>query len=153
MADTIQLKQLTSAFYKNHNLIQMMDKNLDKGRGYGVLLAKVKGLQFAIPLRSKMDINHPFCFDAWGDPEYKSGLDYSKAVVITDSSYISKRPFFTRKKEEWVTIRRNRRTIVRDFEDFVDQYIEAVSNNDQTFLSIKEVKFTTLQNYHNELGI
>lgn len=153
MSDTIMLRRLTSDFYNDHQLIQMQDKGQDKGRGYGVLLMQVREYKFAIPLLSKMDINHPFCFDAWGHPTHKSGLDYSKAVIITDDKYILPRPFKTRDKAEWVTIRKNRRTILREFEDFVEEYIEAVKTNNQIFLTIKEVQLSTLQNYHTEFGL
>lgn len=153
--EIIKIRQLTPDFYNNHNLKQMLDQNNNKGRGYGILLAQIKGYIFAIPFRSYMKLEHQYCFPTIINETdgNKQGLDYTKAVIITDTSYIATRPFFLKDKKEFVLVRKNARTIVKEFEEFVDKYILAVTNNDSEFLTLREVQFSTLQNYHNELSI
>lgn len=66
--EKIEFHRLTHEFYATHtHLVEVMDKdrqtgvyNEDKRRGYGVLTVNIKGLKFAIPLRSKMKMNHKF---------------------------------------------------------------------------------------------
>jgi protein AbiQ len=61
-----------------------------------VLILEIDGLTYAVPLRSH--ITHPYCFIADNTNGQNSGLDFSKAVVIIDSTqYIDPSP---------VTIRR-----------------------------------------------
>ncbi len=47
-------------------------------------MTTINGVQYAIPLRS--NINHPHVF--WTDKNNHCGIDFSKAVIITDEKYI-----------------------------------------------------------------
>lgn len=149
----IEFHLLTPEFYAENQLVQMQDKGQNKGRGYGVLLAEVKGYKFAIPLRSTIKIGSQFCFPTRQvNATDQHGLDYTKAVIITDEDrYVLSRHFQLREKSDYVAIRKKERTIISEFESFVEQYIQAVKNDDQSFLALREIKLSTLQNYHNVL--
>lgn len=151
----IQFHALTPEFYKEHQLVQMQDKGEDKGRGYGVLLVEVRGYKFAIPLRSTLKLDHQFCFPTRQVNETQQhGLDYSKAVIITDEDrYVSKKPFKLRMKSDYLAIIKRERTIVSEFQDFVEKYIQAVNDDDKSFLYLRDVRQSTLQNYHSEFGL
>nr|WP_323861534.1 hypothetical protein [Xenorhabdus sp. 3] len=43
--------------------------------------------------------------------------------------------------------------ITNKFEKYVEKYIKAVKTSDKHVLNSLEYRFTTLQNYHNQLGI
>lgn len=161
MDKKIKFRQLTSDFYAEHNhLVEIVDKEkdgriVDKGRGYGVLLVSVKGYKFAIPLRSKMHINHKHNFTTKihevNGKKVRHGLDYSKAVIITEDRFVSDIPFFLEDKFDFIKIDKSEQHIINSFEKFISKYIKAVQNDDKNVLN--EYKFSTLQNYHNELGI
>ena len=53
-------------------------------RPYIQVYVEINGIQYAIPLRS--DIHHPHVL--WTDKKNHCGVDFSKAVVITDEKYI-----------------------------------------------------------------
>jgi protein AbiQ len=154
----IVFHQLTAEFYKDHHhLKERLDKWEDKGRGYGVLLVAVAGHTFAIPLRSKMDVNHPANFyTKIHSPEgkqVKHGLDYTKAVIITDSErYISKAEFKLADKNDYVKIIEAQHRIIKAFEKYVKKYIDAVKKQDSNILQSRKYRYSTLQNYHEELG-
>lgn len=152
---SIILRQLTKDFYEENDLIEMLDKNNDKGRGYGVLLVKIAGHRFAIPLRSNMHIRHKDGYTTRiynkNGNKYRHGLDFSKAVIIKKQQYISSKPFILVNKSDFVKIRKSEYHIITSFEKYINRYTRAVKKNDMNML--KPYRFSTLQNYHKELGI
>ena len=77
----MKLVILSDRFYeKYNNCPELLEK---KDRPYYCVALEVDGRTFAIPLRHH--IKHPFCFHTVGN----AGLDFSKAVTITDPSYIA----------------------------------------------------------------
>lgn len=157
----IALRRLTSDYYSEHaHLKEAMDFNKvtgkpeDKGRGFGVCLVDILGHQFAIPLRTNMHHKENFITKFRKDDKgrvIREGLDYSKAIIITDQRFIASEPFVTRDKEEYLKISNSEKRILKDFEKYVQKYIKAVKKQDQNIL--KEYRYSTLQNYHTELGL
>jgi protein AbiQ len=161
LANQINFHQLTPDFYaENSHLVEILDKDkrtgviTDKGRGYGVLLVDVKGYKFAIPLRSTMHINHRDNFTTRihvvDGEKVRHGLDYSKAVIIHESRYVSSAPFFLEDRSDYIKIKNAEHRIIPAFEKYVNKYIKAVQEQDRNIL--RRYRYSTLQNYHNELG-
>lgn len=157
----IQLRRLSEAFYQeNNHLHEVMDKNKttgefeDKGRGYGVILVPIRGLEFAIPIRSNLPHNFGFVSYREHKPDgsiNKSGLDYTKAVVITTKRYVDSRPFKLKTGAEYWNVVYNEEQIILEFEAYVEKYVQAITHNDRHIL--KEYRWSTLKNYHHELGL
>lgn len=147
----MKLAKLSNDFFnKNNHLVEVLDKNAqgqwdnEKTRGYGVVLVSVAGgLTFGIPLRSH--IRHKACYKTTGE----AGLDYSKAVLITDPAHVAG-PFKI-PSDEYVKIADREAFITDRFEKYVERYILGVRRGDRNIL--KGYRFTTLQNYHAELQI
>jgi len=60
-----------------------------ENRPYVALLVEINKIQFAIPLRT--NIRHSYCykFKTWNrETDSITGIDYSKAVVISNDSYL-----------------------------------------------------------------
>jgi protein AbiQ len=64
-----------------------------QNRPYACLAIKIDGKVFAIPIRHR--ITHKYAFKTVGD----CGLDYTKAVIISKASYISRTPATINQKE------------------------------------------------------
>jgi protein AbiQ len=92
--DAMQFYRLTPVFYAQYG---QYEEVLNKeSRPYYVLLLEVDNLTYAIPLRSH--ITHGYCHIA--NASIKSGLDYSKAVIITDKGqYVDPAPVTIRQNE------------------------------------------------------
>ncbi|MDC9615869.1 hypothetical protein PSI19_18740 [Xenorhabdus khoisanae] len=128
----MKLRKLDQAFYdENSHLIQAID-NEDgkwipgKTRGHGIIVININQLTFAIPLRTSIKHNAAYITQKSNQKGIKGkGLDYSKALLI----------------------------ITKKFEKYVEKYIKAVKKKDKHVLNSLEYRFTTLQNYHNQLGI
>lgn len=137
-------------FQENAHLVEVLDKNKsgewngEKERGYGIAVISHNNLRFGIPLRSH--IPHRFCYRT----SDTKGLDYSKAVLLTKGVYISDRPFMI-PSAEYVKIKDRAHHISSQFGKYVDKYVDGVRKADKNVL--REYVFSTLQNYHVELGV
>lgn len=145
------IKKLEQSFFnENVHLQEVLDKKLgvwddEKKRGYGILLIELNSLRFGIPLRSH--INHKFCFKTVDN----KGLDFSKALLLLKDEYISSSPFMI-PAAEFVKIKDAAHIIQRKFSKYVDRYVEIVAKQDRNVLE-RNYKFSTLRNYHLELGL
>lgn len=77
---------LSNDFYNAYPTVKYPEMDLKHDRPYIQILVKIDGVQYAIPLRS--GIKHPHVL--WTDKANHCGVDFSKAVVITDEKYIQK---------------------------------------------------------------
>ena len=75
---------LSQLFYNDYpnTVFPEIEQKID--RPYIQFIIDLNGYKFAVPLRS--NINHPHCY--YTDRTNRCGLDFSKAVVITDEKYI-----------------------------------------------------------------
>lgn len=146
----MKIQKLAPKFFEeNKGLVEVLDKARGewtggKERGYGIVMVSLNNLTFGIPLRSH--INHSFCYRTG---EMK-GLDYTKAVLIKDETYISDKPFKI-PSEEYVKIADREIHISRQFEKYVLRYVKGHESHDQNIIG--KYRYSTLQNYHQELGI
>ncbi len=158
----MQLVKLDPSFYLDHtHLVQALDNHggawqNGKSRGYGIVLISINKLTFGIPLRS--NIQHKAAYMTVRNPSsakgtsYGKGLDFSKALLIPNSSYISTEKFKI-PPEEHKKLQSKKYYIEATFNKYVCRYVNAVANSDTNILNSAEYRYTTLQNYHSELGI
>ena len=73
---------LTQQFYIDYEHCSEIEKK--QTRPYVQVYVRLNGIDFAIPLRSK--IKHKYVF--WTDKPNRCGIDFSKAVVIENKKYI-----------------------------------------------------------------
>ena len=155
----MHLKKLDQSFYNNHTHLQEALDNSNgswaqgKVRGYGVVVISINNLIFAVPLRS--NIRHKAAYITVRSQVKGSkgkGLDFSKAMLITQQSYISTSPFKI-SSDEHKKLQNKEVHIIKRFEKYVSKYILAVEKGDQNILKSAEYRFTTLINYHVELGV
>jgi protein AbiQ len=140
--------RLTPEFFDTYGLhTEILNK---QGRPYYVLILEVDMIVYAIPLRSQ--ISHQYCFLADGT---SGGLDFSKAVVITDQQkFVDPKPTMIR-EQEFLFYRRNRNKFTKKFSAYVRFYkSEVVRHNGNPALPIPPVCiYSTLKYFHKELGL
>ena len=155
----MEIRKLTESFYKNNTDLKEALDLIDnvwtpKIRGYGIVVIEVNDLMFGIPLRTRIKKYRSkrtrFATRVL-DSKYVSGLDYGKAVLLTDPSYVSDETFYV-KSSEYRTIRDNTFKISKAFGMYVNTYINARKKGLSIVIE-RDYRFTTLINYHNELGL
>lgn len=159
----MQLKKLTQTFYDEHTELQEVLDNHNgqwtagKTRGYGVVIISLNDLTFAIPLRTNIKHKASYITVRSSATDNRrairgKGLDYSKALLISDNSYISNHVFKIPNSEH-TKLQNKQHHITERFERYVNRYIGAVKKQDNNILRSPEYRFTTLVNYHSELNI
>lgn len=159
----MELKKLDSSFYQqNPVVLEALDFDArtnswlggGKIRGHGIIQIQLNDLTFAIPVRSH--IRHDDCHiierDTGRNDIRGMGLDYSKAMLITDQSYVSAEVFLLRNKKAAKDLLSKEAHVTKQFSRYVDRYVEAVKKNDSNILH-RDYRYTTLINYHVELGL
>lgn len=159
-SNKLPLKKLTENFYiENSGLLEVLDKDLGQGwkssskvRGYGIILISINSLTFGIPLRSNIKHKQAFFTTPKTDNDQygRKGLDYSKAVLITDNNYIDNSSFRIH-VTEFDRIQDNHAHIKAQFEKYIERYIDTVTKKD--IHKMRLYSYSTLKNYHQELGI
>ena len=131
----MKLIKLSNDFYSDYaTCSELMQKH---GRPYLFLSVLIDGRQYAIPLRHS--INHPYCFLTLPP----AGLDFSKAVVIEKSSYVSSdAPRID--SSEWSIIINNESSIMHEFRKYLRKYRHAARNpSEERYAMI--LRYSTLQ--------
>lgn len=135
------------AYSRVVNLSETLHK---RERGYGVVQIEVNNILFAIPFRSRMTHRHGF--KTIQHNGYWNGIDYSKAVII-EKSDLKPGAFKFRSQEEHKKVKANKEKIQKQFEDYVNRYIQHHDKEKEPDLIFRYFGHTTLVNYHHELGI
>lgn len=126
---------LTQEFYtKYSDCTEILDK---EDRPYALMQIEINGILFGIPIRHH--INHPFAFKTIDD----RGIDYTKAVVIEKSDYISDVDAWI-DTAEWRIISRNEDKIRYEFKKYLNQYKRALKHKDNPRSDIY-LKYSALQ--------
>jgi len=147
----MEFHRLSAAFYSQfRNCEEILTK---EERPYYVLLLELDGLIYAIPLRSH--ITHSFCYIADNSNEQNKGLDYSKAVIISDvAGYIDPSPV-TIRQNEYNILKQQEHLVNKQFSSYVKSYKkEVVRRKKNPALPVSSLcRYSALKYFHEELGL
>ena len=132
---------LTKEFYTEYSNCKEILKKEE--RPYACLEIKLDNLIFAIPFRHH--INHKFAFHTIGE----SGLDFTKAVVIANDTYIST-DHPTIESAEFAIIKKEEQKIYYQFQRFLHQYRKAMKRPDVP-RNAKLIQYSALQYFDDYL--
>lgn len=136
---------LSEQFYNDY--AQYPEIEQKRFRPYVMLLIKIDCQTFALPLRSH--IKHKYAY--FTDVVNCCGVDYSKAIIITDEKkYIDTRVPKLRPLEFKALLGKNR-VITNEFNKFLNDYKKAVKA--QAKRTSYTYQYCTLQYFHKELGL
>lgn len=126
----------------------------DKSRPHGIVTISVNGLTFAIPLRTNMSHPYGVVLDTVvkNNKTLKRGLDFTKALIITDEA-TDLGPYYSVPVSQKAVLIRQKKMIINQFQKYVGDYIHAVSNDITNTVNSGAYQYSTLCNYHAELGL
>ena len=146
----MKFHRLSAVFYEQFSLHEEILTN--ENRPYYVLILELDNLTYAIPLRS--NITHSYSFIADSSANQKKGLDYSKAVVITNDQYIDSSPV-TIRQNEYNIYKQREYLIKKQFSSYVARYKKEVQRrhkNPALPVSLLYL-YSSLKHFHKELGL
>lgn len=152
-----QVLNLTQKFYTDYPDPPYKEIVRKNSRPYNCLLIQSHyGYFICIPYRSHIRHKYSFMFkNSVRSKRAKSGLDYSKMVIITENDYIGQTDAIV-DKDEYNETRNNIEYIKNDAQKYVDEYVKYVLGNKSKY-DKKEFEriyqYSTLQYFHKELGI
>ena len=136
---------LTREFYRDYSKCKEIEQKI--ARPYIQVEIIVNGILFAVPLRSH--INHPHVL--WTDKENHCGVDFSKAVVITDPErYINRLVKPHIRSNEFDALRGKEYIIKKKLEKYISEYKKAKEHLEIPRNKVL-VKYSTLQYFEDYL--
>lgn len=146
-----KLNYLTAEFYQRYNSTDYPEIENKDCRPYMVMLVKIENNIFAIPFRTNVKHNNCYKFKNSTRPtDTVTGLDYTKAVIVNDSTYIGAEARIN--DREYTELNDRYGFILNQFRSYVKGYIDFI-NGEKSYYNIKRYRYTTLQYFHKELGI
>ena len=137
---------LSDDFYQAYPSAQYPEMEQKKTRPYIQVIVEINEVKFAIPLRS--DIHHPHVF--WTDKENHCGVDYSKAVVISDDIFVDREREPHLRQNEFDALRGKDFKIKQKMEKYIKRYKQA-KENPQDPINGTLLKYSTLQYFEEYL--
>ncbi len=149
MKKVFELNYLSKKFYTDYNAEDFPEIEHKMTRPYMVLLIKLDENTFAIPFRT--NIRHSCCYkfkNSGRKTEAITGLDFTKAVVVNDKSYISDPATIDNK--EYTELSNKYFFIIKKFKNYLEGYIDYINGNSNEFNS-KKYMYSTLAYFKKEL--
>ena len=128
-----------------------------QGRPYTCLLVDVHSDYFiCIPYRSNINHQYAYLFTGTERSRYsRSGLDYSKIVIIKNSGYIDLVTTAVVDQDEYKETMANLSKIVAEAVKYVDEYINHISGKQRLHPRefSRRYQFSTLPYFHDVMGL
>lgn len=137
----VKLIYLSQKFYAEYGGCKEILKK--PTRPYACLAVYISGVTFAIPFRHH--IAHKYAFIT----KPGCGLDYTKAVVVPDGSYIAPDRVQI-DQDEFNALKGQDSRIAREFARYLKLYIKAVQNHGNPHYA-NITRYSTLQYFENQI--
>lgn len=151
-----QIITLSEKFYRQYQNPPYCEILKKTSRGYNCLLFQTHYDYFiCIPYRS--EIKHSFSYlfrNSARAKKHKSGLDYTKILIINKTEYLDIRDAII-DKDEYIETMRNFEKIKKAALKYVEDYIAHILKEKvlQPKVFDRKYGFSTLQYFHEELGL
>lgn len=134
---------LSKEFFNDFPTYMYSEIERKLNRPYVMLHIKVDMYDFAIPMRS--NIKHRYAF--FTNKVNRCGIDFSKAVYISDEKYIDKSASPYIRKNEFKALLGKDYIIKAKFIKYIKQFVKA--NNSHDMNKNRDFKYSTLHYFKN----
>lgn len=152
----VKIYQLSEAFLRAYPSAEYPELMYKRGRPYSCLLIDLHmEYRICIPYRSSIHHKNAFLFTGTErSRRTKSGLDYSKMVLIREDSYLDDRNVVVDQDEYRETIQ-NIRKIAGQAVDYLDGYIHHVDGTKPLHPKnfARKYQYSTLPYFHDVMGL
>lgn len=146
----MKFNKLSPSFLANIHLLREAEQK--ESRPYSMITIDINHLKYAIPLRS--NIKHDYCYKTIEEDSKKKGLDFSKALIV-DVGDIGDETLIN--EVEYTILKENYDHIRTQFSQYVKKYVYLMKKKTSggTLNRAEELtlRYSTLQNYHSQLGL
>lgn len=153
---TFDIFSLSDKFYDDYSQDGYPELMRKDNRPYTCLLIQTEDYILAIPYRTDINIHNKNSFifkNSDRSKTHRSGLDYQKIVIISNTDYLVSTGYSVDKDEYKETVT-NIKRIVDESVGYVRQYIEHhIIKPMNKYDYDRAYKYSTLRYFHKELGI
>lgn len=145
-----QLNYLSEKFYNDYPTCLFPEIESKNDRPYMVMLIRISDNLFAIPFRTNVKHKFSYKFSHKNKQGTQPGLDFTKAIVIKDNSYIGIPARVNDFQYKELDIHSH--FIISKFTTYIQDYIKL----SQGLLPVereKDFRYSTLKYFHKELGL
>ncbi|HEM3177245.1 TPA: hypothetical protein U0919_000760 [Streptococcus suis] len=154
---------LTQDYFESYQYLDEFQE--DCARGHGVMVLDIHNLLIAIPLRSGISerlrrSSHLFPYTTYKRHDGKmclKALDFSKLTIIEEKHIDYTKIYHFNDSNEKIFYLRNSNRIFSRIKNYVNKYIDICLKIEHgesvTFRTLNPYRFSTLRNFHFELGI
>ena len=151
MKERYKLNYLSEKFYEKYNKAEYPEIEHKQKRPYLVMLITIDDNTFAIPFRTNIRHSHCYKFQNTSRSTVAAtGLDFTKAVIVNDDTYIGEAAMIDDK--EFVELNDRYLFIINKFRTYVNGYKKYVVSKSYMH-QINKYRYTSLQYFHKELNI
>lgn len=151
----MKIKTIKDKYFTDNILVECLENKNEK-RPYLYFLVTYDGNNFYIPFRSTLNergnlnkIINVIAYDVPYSKKPYAKLDYSKMLIINDDSYIKNDAVID--SIQYKLVKNNITNIEKHAINYINGYIKAFHKN--RIHIDNRYKFSTLINYHKELGL
>ncbi len=152
----VEVMQLSQDFWNAYPPTEYPELLQKSGRPYNCLLVDTHQDYFiCIPFRSNISHNNAYLFrGTQRSKRTRSGLDYQKAVIIRDTTYLSNKPAIV-DQDEYKEAMQNMEKIVAKAIKYIERYVSHVDGSNPLHLRAfqRDYVFSTLPYFHDALGL
>ena len=115
------------------------------------MVVEIGGNRFALPFRT--NIRHGYCYkfkSSGRESEASTGIDFTKAVVITDAKYVGEEVAIDHK--EYVELMNKFYLVLSKFKRYLSGYAKCCREGGGE-RAMRKYRYTTLKYFKNELGL
>ena len=140
---------LTEAFYNDYkNCKEILIK---ENRPYVIFIVELYNKKFGIPFRTHINKNNRDCFIT--NQEINAGLDFQKAILIKDESYIDYTKQAQISNKDFSAVLFKDKIIKRKFMKFLNTYVNVYKRykEDPSLKPLAFIQFSSLQYFADDL--
>lgn len=150
-----ELSLLSSSFALNYPSAAYPELMHKPGRPYTCLLIESRADYFIlVPFRSSINHKNAFLFtNTIRSKNAKSGLDYSKIIIIKDTSYLDSSVQAIVDQDEYAEMMKHISTIVQEVDNYINTYVNHVLGNPSLHPKVyaRKYQYSTLPYFHDLL--
>ena len=155
-ANDSQILKLTTDFYEKYPNPPYLEILKKEQRPYNCILFQTHyNYYICVPYRTRISHTYAYCFKKSArSRKHRSGLDYTKIVIISKGEYIDNKDALV-DQDEYIETMMNLKRIKREALKYVEDYVAHIKGvralHPQEFR--RRYAFSPLKYFHKELGI
>lgn len=150
-----KITMLSNEFYRRYDKVNFHQILRKESRPYSIFTIAINNCLFGIPFKTNLTHSKGYFIKKSGRniQQNKPGLDYKKAIIILDSSFIDNENECVLDRKEAEFVRVNEKEIYESFKKYITSYKRFLRNPLDSYRIANNYINTSLIYFTEELGI